>query len=146
MTRKQLFLLVLLTTGSAVAGAGKEIYTTFLSNLALQGYDPVAYFRQGKAVKGSREYRTEYRKAEWRFASRENLERFREEPERYAPRYGGYCAWAMAKGEKAAGNPLFWTLVGDRLYLNYDGEIQDKWLQDRDDLIRAADHNWQRMH
>ena len=78
----------------------------------------------------------------WHFASAENRDRFAASPERYAPQYGGYCAWAVSQGYTASGDPLQWKIVDDKLYLNYDSEVQKKWLKDIPGLITKANQNW----
>ncbi len=131
---------------SAPAKAGENsIYTGFLSNLAVNGYDPVAYFKEGRPVEGSADYTLDYKGAEWRFASSENREAFRQKPEQYAPQYGGYCAWAVAQGSTAKGDPLNWRIINDKLYLNYNAEIQTRWERDASRNIRSADQNWPRV-
>ncbi|MBB5518823.1 YHS domain-containing (seleno)protein [Amphiplicatus metriothermophilus] len=126
----------------AAQAAKPEVYTGLFSNLALDGYDAVAYFVQGEPAKGSAAFSLEYKGARWRFASAENLERFRADPEAYAPRYGGYCAWAVAQGYVARGNPKYWTIVEGGLYLNYDAGVQRKWEADIPGFIARADANW----
>ena len=122
--------------------AEDEIYTSFFSSASAGGYDVVAYFTDGKPVKGDDQYTTEYKDAEWKFASQENLDLFKENPDMYAPQYGGYCAWAVANGSTASGDPLQWSVVNNKLYLNYDAEIQAMWASDRDNLIVMGDKNW----
>jgi len=119
-----------------------EIYTGFFSDHAVGGYDPVAYFRQNKAVKGHKSYQWVYKDAEWLFSSAENLALFKQDPERYAPAYGGYCAWAMAQGIFASSDPKIWAIIDDRLFLNYDQEIQDLWEKDIAGFIGKADQQW----
>lgn len=118
------------------------IYTAKRSNLALQGYDTVAYFTVGEPTKGSAEYSTTYNGAEFRFASEENLNLFLGNPDQYAPQYGGYCAWAVAQGKTAKGDARRWAIVDDKLYLNYNKGIQKKWDKDRSGFITSADTNW----
>ncbi|NQY97769.1 MAG: YHS domain-containing protein [Henriciella sp.] len=118
------------------------IYTAKRSNLALQGYDTVAYFTVGEPTKGSAEYSTTYNGAEFRFASEENLNLFLGNPDQYAPQYGGYCAWAVAQGKTAKGDARRWAIVDDKLYLNYNKGIQRKWDKDRSGFITSADTNW----
>lgn len=119
-----------------------EIYTGFGSNLAVGGYDTVAYFTEGEPVPGSKDLTIEYKGATWRFSSQETLETFEADPEAFAPRYGGYCAWAMAIGNLAKGNPKFWRIHEGRLYLNISRGIQKKWLKDIPGFIEKADANW----
>ncbi len=124
------------------ASAEAPVYTSAFSNTAVQGYDPVAYFKVGAPVKGSSEFTTEYNGAEWNFASQENLDAFVADPEAYAPQYGGYCAWAVAQGQTAKGDAQQWHIEDGKLYLNINGSIKKKWLADRATLIPQADENW----
>ncbi len=133
-------LLALLLAGAAHASG--PVHTGWLSNLAVDGHDVVAYFTQGEPVEGSAEHSIEWSGAEWRFASAEHLERFRADPERYAPAYGGFCAYAVAEGDTAAGDPRHWAIHDGRLYLNYNADIQARWEADREAYIAAANDNW----
>jgi hypothetical protein len=128
----------------AAPASAKEsaIHTGFFSSLAVGGYDPVAYFTKGQPVEGRKEFQTRWRDAEWRFASAENRDLFVASPEKYAPQYGGYCAWAVAQGYTASGDPQRWKIVGGKLYLNYDDEVQRKWEKDVPGFIASADRNW----
>lgn len=127
---------------SAPVLATGPVYTGWFSDLAVGGYDVVAYFTRGEPVEGSAEHSTEWRGVEWRFASADHLARFRDDPERYAPAYGGHCAYAVAEGTTAAGDPEYWTIHEGRLYLNYDAEYQQRWNADREAYIAAADEHW----
>lgn len=118
------------------------VYTGRFSNTALQGYDTVAYFTKGEPTKGSSEFTTIYQGAEFQFASQENLTLFLADPEKYAPQYGGYCAWAVAQGDTAKGDARRWAIVDGKLYLNYNKGIQKKWDKDRAGFITSADANW----
>jgi len=125
--------------------AESEIYTSFFSSSALGGYDTVAYFEKNKPVKGLDEYHLKYKGVNWYFSSQKNLEMFRANPEKYAPQYGGYCAWAVAEGDTAKGDPLHWTIHQGKLYLNYDETIKNKWLKYVDDFITRGDANWPKV-
>jgi YHS domain-containing protein len=128
------------------ARAGEApVYTGFLSNLAVGGYDPVAYFADGRPVEGSSEFESRYKGATWRFASAAHKASFDAEPERYAPQYGGYCAWAVSQGYTAKGDPETWKIVGGRLYLNYNADAQKLWEEDIPAHIRAGDENWPKL-
>jgi YHS domain-containing protein len=118
------------------------IYTALFSKLAVSGYDPVAYFTEGKPVKGDAKFTLTHLGTEWRFSSAENREKFSASPDRYAPQYGGYCAWAVSEGGTASADPLRWKIVGDKLYLNYDADVQKKWEMSIPELIKKADKNW----
>lgn len=112
---------------------------------AVRGYDPVAYFVDGHATEGKSEFTTSWQGATWRFASAEHRDRFVADPEAYAPQYGGYCAYAVARGETANIDPEAWRIVSGKLYLNYDKEIQAKWERDVPGFIARADQNWPRL-
>ncbi len=127
---------------TAASAASPEIFTARFSNLAVGGYDPVAYFDAGAPAKGSKEFSYEFGGASWRFASADNLEKFKANPETYAPQYGGYCAWAVSQGYTAPGNPENWSVRGGKLYLNYNDKVQEDWLKDPDGFIAKADVNW----
>lgn len=118
-----------------------RVYTGRFSNLAVGGYDPVSYF-EGAGVPGDKAFSTEYEGAVFRFASEENLARFEADAEAYAPEYGGYCAWAMADGQLAPGNPEYAAVHEGKLYLNANGAIQEMWNADRDGFIEKAMAHW----
>ncbi|MBF4283116.1 YHS domain-containing protein [Vibrio anguillarum] len=134
---------LLLLIVSSVSLAEDEIYTSFLSNKALSGYDTVAYFTEGEPVKGSSDFSTLYKNAQWYFSSKENLELFLNNPNQYAPQYGGYCAWAVSeKNDFAPGDPNQWAIVDGKLYLNYDKKIKTLWDANQAVHIQQADKNW----
>lgn len=139
----KIVLSVLLLVVSQFSFAADAISTGFLSNKAVSGYDTVAYFTENHPVKGSSQYKTKYQGADWYFSSQENLDLFLAEPEKYAPQYGGYCAWAVsAKGDFAPSDPEKWAIVDDKLYLNYNQSVKEKWDADRALHIQQADKNW----
>ncbi len=148
--RTALASIALVTSAIAIvapaAFAEAPIYTAKRSNVAVQGYDPVAYFTIGSPTKGSEEYSTNYMGAEFRFASQANLTTFLADPERYAPQYGGYCAWAIgAKADYAKGSAKYWNIVDGKLYLNYNKSIQKKWNKDIQGFIEMGDVNWDQL-
>lgn len=125
------------------AQAGEPIYTGTFSNKAVSGYDTVAYFKEGKAVKGKEEFKTDYKGVVWLFASQADLDAFKAEPEKYAPQYGGYCAYAVgAKNDLVSADPEVWKIVNGKLYLNYDKDIQKIWEKDVPGYISKGDSNW----
>jgi YHS domain-containing protein len=134
----------LLATASALASES-PVYTGLLSNTGAGGYDTVSYFEAEKPAEGSADYVTHYQGVKWRFANAENLARFKENPERYVPAYGGYCAWAVSQGYLAKGDPAHWSIKQGRLYLNYNQSVQDTWLQSPDEFIQQADANWPKV-
>lgn len=117
-----------------------EVFVT--TEGAINGYDPVSYFKDGKPAKGDQEYSYSWKDADWHFVSEENLSMFKANPEQYAPQFGGYCAYGMAHGHKAPTEPDAWTIVNDKLYFNYNKEVLSKWKKDQDELIKKADSNW----
>ena len=135
---------LLLPLATAAPAAAKEppVFTGIVKGVAVGGYDPVAYFTEKKPVPGSAEITAEHEGAIWRFASAANRELFVANPARYAPQYGGYCAWAVASGYTAKGDPNAWTVVGDKLYLNYNKSVQKSWEQDVPGNVRKGDANW----
>jgi len=117
------------------------IYT--VDGKAIAGYDPVAYFTQNQAVKGSPEFTYDWNGSKWHFVSAENRDAFKKSPEKYAPQYGGYCAWGMSEGYKAKVDPVnAWTVRDGKLYLNYNKSIKAKWLPEIDTRIKKADAHW----
>ena len=113
--------------------------------LAVRGYDLVAYFADGEPTIGQAEHSTVYQGATYRFASREHLKSFRQDPGSYVPQYGGYCAYGVSVGAKFDGDPLKWRIVDGKLYLNLNGDIQKTWFKDIPGNIRKADRNWTRI-
>ena len=122
--------------------ASDSVNTTWRGNLAIKGYDAVAYFLENAAVKGDKAHQTEWEGANWRFSSAENLALFEADPASYAPQYGGYCAWAVANGKTANIDPEQFAVVNGKLYLNYNKKIQKAWLADQAALIQSADRIW----
>ena len=127
---------------SLAASAEPPVYTGVFSSRAVSGYDTVAYFTEGKPVKGDKAHSTEYNGATWLFSSADNLAAFEADPERYAPQFGGYCAWAVSQGYTASADPDNWAIVDDKLYLNYNDDVQATWNEDRAGFIAAANENW----
>jgi YHS domain-containing protein len=142
MARIASVLFALAFAGAALAQKA-PVYSD--SSGAIRGYDPVAYFTQSRPVKGSREFTHRWNGATWRFASAENRDRFAAEPEKYAPQYGGYCAYGVASGYAVKIEPDAWSLVDGKLYLNYDRSVQKTWQSDVPGHIRKADENWPRV-
>jgi hypothetical protein len=109
---------------------------------AIRGYDPVAYFTEGKPVKGDAGISTVWKEATWHFASTENRDAFAADPDKYAPAYGGYCAYAVANGYTATTEPDAWTVVDGRLFLNYSTRVKQRWEKDIKGYVTKADANW----
>ncbi len=125
---------------AAVDPVNKNIFGT-----ALKGYDPVAYFKEGRAVKGKDEFRSDWMGAKWYFASAANRDDFAKNPEKFAPQFGGYCAWAVGHGYTANIDPQAWKIVDGKLYLNYNKDVQKMWEQDVPGWIKRGNENWPRL-
>jgi len=136
--------LLLFSASFVVVAADQDINKNWRS-IAIKGYDPVAYFTLGKAVQGKSRFEYRWHDARWRFASEEHLHMFSENPERYAPRFGGYCAEGMALGRKASIDPQAWLIIDDELYLNYSVEVRDEMARDPEDTIGKADLVWEKI-
>ena len=110
--------------------------------LALQGYDAVAYWTSRQPMKGSASFEHRWNGAVWRFSTAENRDQFVKEPARYAPEFGGYCAYAVSRGYTADVDPNAWRIVDGRLYLNYSKRVQKLWEEDVPGNIAKGRQNW----
>ncbi|MDZ7343106.1 MAG: YHS domain-containing protein, partial [candidate division KSB1 bacterium] len=99
-------------------------------------------FTVSKPVKGDSKFEYKWMGATFRFSTKENLDLFKKEPEKYAPQYGGYCAYAISQNYTAPVDPEAWDIVNGKLYLNYSKSVQKKWKEKRDEYIALADKNW----
>ena len=124
---------------SAQALADDPIETGTFNNKAIYGYDTVAYFTQDKAVKGSKDFMTVWRGAEWFFSSQEHLDMFTADPIKYAPQYGGYCAYAMSDGRLVGVDEDAFTILDGKLYLNYSKSVMKEWRTNTAQFIQEAD-------
>ena len=118
----------------SASGQGPEV--------AIKGYDTVAYFKLGKAVKGSESFTFRWHDVTWQFSTQEHRDLFAAEPARYAPQYDGYCAWAMTEARLALTDPEVWKIVDGKLYLNCSRQAFEKWSTDIPGNIKKADENW----
>lgn len=134
---------IILTFGlvASALAAGPHVNATS-TDLALRGYDPVAYFTVGAPTPGDFNITAEHDGAIYRFASEENKATFLADPQAYVPAYGGYCAFGAAQGFKFDGDPEVWAIVDDKLYLNLAPSIQTFWNEDRSGFIDKANTNW----
>lgn len=123
----------------AVAAAG-EFYEP--NGIAIRGYDPVAYFEERRPVPGSPRWTAQFQGSTFSFASAAHRDAFTADPERYAPQYGGFCAFAAAKGYKAKTDPDAFSLVNGKLYLNYSLSVRELWQEDTDGYIAKGDKTW----
>ena len=138
-----------LLAGTAAHAAEPPINTlknSFFSgrtDTAINGYDTVAYFTVGKPVKGLDSLTSDWMGAKWKFSSQAHLDLFKANPEKYAPQYGGYCAYGVTQGYLVKVEPDQFTVRDGKLYLNYDAEVQTKWAKDPVGYIRMADEKFQ---
>lgn len=123
-----------------------ELMNAKAGGLAVKGYDVVAYFTQERAVQGSEDFEHEWRGVRWRFSSPEHLTAFRETPESYAPRYGGYCSGGMAMGNRAPIDPEAFAVIDGKLYLNFSKSTLHNFQENPVEKIEQADANWMKMN
>jgi YHS domain-containing protein len=139
--KRTIFIALIAFLGIAQAKAQKsEIFAP--GGKAIKGYDPVAFFTESKPVKGVDSLTYEWKEAKWLFASRQNLEAFKANPDKYAPQYGGYCAYGTAQGHKAPTQTDTWTVLNDKLYFNYNSKVKELWVKDQQNLIKEGDEKW----
>jgi YHS domain-containing protein len=116
------------------------------SGVAIKGYDPVAYFTQSKPVKGAPAFAYEWMNSKWWFASAEDRDEFARDPKKYAPQYGGYCAYGVSQGHTAPIDPEAWTIIDGKLYLNYSKGVKKTWSEAMPKHIDEANRNWPGLH
>ncbi len=121
--------------------AEPEVFSS--SDGAIRGYDPVAYFKQAEPVKGEPDISFEYNDATWHFASTANRDLFAADPEKYAPQYGGYCAYGLSKGYLVPTDPQAWAINSGKLYLNYSVPVRNTWQADIPGYLQKSEANWQ---
>jgi YHS domain-containing protein len=138
-SRVALVVLMLLFSGVAFAGTS---FNVDANGVAIKGYDPVAYFTMSKPVMGKDNFMYEWQGAKWKFSSEENKKMFMGNPEKYAPRYGGYCAFGAAQNALFDIQPQAWTIHDGSLYLNKNLDVRDIWRKDIPGNIKKANMNW----
>ena len=122
-----------------------NLYVVAADNLMLGGHDPVAYFTEGKAVRGDPGLATEWNGVRWLFSNQEHRRLFTAEPEKYSPQYHGYCAWSVANNNyipPALGDPTAWRIVDGRLYVIYDKSVRTIWAMDLKRNIERSEERW----
>jgi YHS domain-containing protein len=142
------FSLLWVSLNSLAAPPINTLKNSFFSpqtDTAINGYDSVAYLTQNAAVKGQDAHTYEWKGAKWKFSTAANLELFKSAPDKYAPQYGGYCAYGVANDNLVKVDPEQFTLVDGKLYLNYDASIQKDWLKDRASYIKQADQKFLKL-
>ncbi len=140
-TRRSLVTTFIATTVAFPAFAAKPAFFS-RNGAAINGYDPVAYFTKSSPQKGSLDHSLNWQGAVWLFQSADNKALFEANPEKYAPQYGGYCAYAVSKGATAKTEPDAWAIRDGKLYLNYNTEVRSLWKLDVPGNISRANANW----
>jgi YHS domain-containing protein len=138
---KSLFLLLIVS--ETLLAQKAEVFIA--DGKAINGYDAIAYFTDASAVSGSSKFVYTWNGTKWYFSSDKNLRAFKSNPQKYAPQYGGYCAYGMSEGYKAPTDPHAWTIVNDKLYLNYNKDVKKMWLGNQTQRITKADKNWPKL-
>jgi len=137
---------MLVLTAAAVTGAGQSKPVAVDSNhIAIRGYDPVAYFTDGRAIKGTSEFEYVFADAKWQFASAAHREMFVADPEHYMPQYGGFCAGGTVFGALAPADPQAWMIVNGKLYMLASKKALNEWKASSAENIRQANAQWTAM-
>jgi len=141
------FLMALLSAcGTKSIHSLPESISKTVDNLAIEGYDAVAYQTAEHAFKGNSQYEFYWNGAKWLFVSKENQERFASDPDRYAPQYGGYCAWSVSEDKVMKADPSVWKVVDGKLYLIQSDMVREIWEKSQPELIKKSNENWIKMN
>ena len=136
-------LFTILSTASILSAQQAEIFST--NGKAIKGYDVVAFFTEGKPTAGFDSLQYQWKETKWLFSTTKNLKQFIENPDKYVPQYGGYCAYGTAGNHKSSTQVDTWTILNDKLYFNYNLKVKEYWNKKQDSLIQKADINWQTL-
>jgi len=139
---KRAFLALIVLSAVSSFAAGKQLLNLDSNGIAIQGYDPVAFFTEHKPVKGVRQFHSEYNGAKYLFASADDKTAFDKEPAKYEPQFGGYCAYGASRGKTAPIKIEAWQIVNDRLLMQYDLDIKGEFNKDQQGTLKKADQNW----
>lgn len=142
---KRSFTMILFTCLFSFSGMAQKACVFNTNGTAIHGYDVVAFFTDSNAAKGKPEFVIQWQGADWLFASQEHAAVFSAAPEKYAPQYGGYCAYGTAEGHKAPTEIDTWKIKNGKLYFNYNKKVQELWLKNQQQLIEKADKQWPLM-
>jgi len=140
--KKALIFTVLVLSAFSGFAAGKQLLNLDSNDVAIQGYDPVAFFTQHKPVKGVQQFSSSYNGAKYLFASNEDKATFDKEPAKYEPQFGGYCAYGVSRGARAPIKIEAWQIVNGRLLMQYDLDVKDTFNKDQQGTLKKADQNW----
>jgi YHS domain-containing protein len=139
------FLVLVVTISLGQSTSASQAHLNVKEGMALKGYDPVAYFTEGKPVTGNTNFTYQWQGAQWLFSTQKNLHAFAADPAKYAPQFGGFCAYGASRGYKADTDPQAFTVVGDKLYLNYNLKVKEEWLKDTARRIQLANAYWETL-
>jgi len=137
-----LLIIPIFLSGAVLADKPAKPVNQTSKGVAVKGYDMVSYFVDGQPTKGSQQITYDWNDVTWRFSSTDNRDLFADNPQKYAPQYGGYCAYGVSQGATVSFNPKAWTIVDDKLYLNLSKRIQKKWEKDIPGYIDSANQKW----
>src|SRR5215471_6202061 len=141
----KLFVAVVLLAGLSGIAVAKELHNVDRNGVAIQGYDPVAFFTDNRPVKGNSQFQSDYRGSKYYFASEEHKSAFEKAPMKYEPQFGGYCAYGASQGHPAPIKIEAWQIVNGRLLMQYDLGVKDKFNKDQQGNLHKADQNWPGM-
>ncbi|MFQ5995727.1 MAG: YHS domain-containing (seleno)protein [Acidiferrobacterales bacterium] len=142
ITRTLLGFLMAAAAMSVFADSPKKMVATGPDNVAIKGYDTVAYFTEGQPMKGKSKFVASWNDAEWHFANAAHRDLFTANPERYAPQFGGFCAQGLSRGKKVVADPEAWTIVDGKLYIKFSKASRDRWRKDKAEKIKKAEESW----
>lgn len=134
------FVILFVFVSGSIFAQEKTIYQK--NGIAINGYDPVAYFTDNMPVKGKEAFSFDWNGAKWQFSSDTNMALFKANPEKYAPQYGGFCAYGVSENHKSPTDPNAWTIVEEKLYLNYSPKVKELWTKDIPNRIKKANDYW----
>jgi YHS domain-containing protein len=138
---KRVFTIILFALSVCYSDA-QTIHYYNPDGVAIKGYDPVAYFVDNAAVEGTKQFMYSWQGTEWHFKNQANLDAFKANPEKYAPQFGGFCAYGASQDHKSPTEPAAFTIVNDKLYLNYNLKVKALWIKDTKGNIEKAEGNW----
>jgi YHS domain-containing protein len=143
MKKLSVILFVALISATTFAQSAKHINVK--DNVAIQGYDPVAYFESSKAIEGKKEIISEFNGVLYYFSTESNKSLFLKNPSHYEPQFGGFCAFGMSQGYEVPVKPEAFTIVDNKLYLNYNLKVKEMWSREQASRIEKAVVNWEKI-
>lgn len=138
---KRLLSFTLLIAFASLAQAQAPAYCN-QDGVAIKGYDAVAYFKDSAAIAGNKQFSYTWQNTEWHFKNQANLDAFKATPEKYAPQFGGYCAYGVSQDHKSPTDPAAFTILNNKLYLNYNPKVKTLWMKNTSGNIEKAEANW----